>query len=64
MKEIKDGINREIFHVPEPEESIMWKWQYYQMQSTYSMQSLSKAIFTELEQQKKSQFIWKHKYAE
>ena len=23
MKEIKDGINREIFHVPEQEESIM-----------------------------------------
>ena len=42
MKEIKDYINRwrdiPCFWV---EESILWKWLYYQMQSTDSMWSLS-----------------------
>ena len=45
------------------EESILWKWLSYQMQSTDSMQSPSNYQWffpTELEQ-KFSQFIWKHK---
>ena len=39
MKEIKDDINRrrDIFHVSGWEESILWKWLYYQKQSTDSM---------------------------
>ena len=39
MKEIKDDINgwRDI---PGYKESIFWKWLYYQMQSTESVQSL------------------------
>ena len=42
MKEIKDGINRwRYLHGPGYEESILWKWLYYQMQSTDSMWSLS-----------------------
>ena len=43
MKEIKDDINRwrNIFHVSGWEKSILWKWLYYQKQSTDSMQSLS-----------------------
>ena len=41
---------------------VLWKWLYYQMQSTDSMWSLSYQwhFFTEL-QQKISQFIWKYK---
>ena len=42
MKEIKDDINR-WRDIPSSwvEESILWKWLYYQMQSTDSMWSLS-----------------------
>ena len=41
MKQIKDGTNREIYHVHELEESIQWKWIYYPKQAIDSMQSLS-----------------------
>ena len=48
-------------HVPGYEESILWKWLYYQTQSTDSITiKLPMAFFIELEQ-KLSQFIWKHK---
>ena len=41
MKEIKDDTDGDIYHVLGLEESILWKWLYYQKQSTDSMQSLS-----------------------
>ena len=63
MKEIKDDINRwRDRPCSWVGRSILWKWLYYQMQSTDSMWSLSnyqRHFFTELEQ-KISQFIWKH----
>ena len=63
MKEIKDDINRwRDRPCSWVGRSILWKWLYYQMQSTDSMWSLSnyqRHFFTDLEQ-KISQFIWKH----
>ena len=63
MKEIKDDINRwRDRPCSWVGRSILWKWLYYQMQSTDSMWSLSNCqrhFFTEREQ-KISQFIWKH----
>ena len=53
MKETKDDTDGEIHHVLGLEESILWKWLSYQMQSTDSVQSpikLPMAFFTELEQ--------------
>ena len=64
MKEIKDYINRwRDIPCSWVEESILWKWLYYQMQSTGSMQSLSNYQwhFSQNENKKLSQFIWNHK---
>jgi len=64
MKEIKDDINR-WRDIPSSwvEESILWKWLYYQMQSIGSMQFLSNYQwhFSQNENKKLSQFIWNHK---
>ena len=52
----------EIFHVPGLEESVLWKWLCYQMQSTDWMQSLSKYQWLFLHRTRIfSEFIWRHK---
>ena len=63
MNEIEDDKDGKIYHVLGLEESILSKWLYYPMQYTNSMQSLSSdqwQFFIKLEQ-KKLQFVWKHK---
>ena len=65
MKEIKmTQTDGEIYHVHGLEESILWKWLYYQKQSTDSMQSLSNFqwhFFSYRIRTKILQFEWKHK---
>ena len=53
-------IDVEIYHVLGLEESIFQKRLYYPKKSTDSLQFLSMAFFTELEQ-KILHFEWKHK---
>ena len=53
----------EAVHISGLEESILWKWLYYQMQSTYSMWCLSNYqwYFSQNQNKNISQFTWKHK---
>jgi len=63
MKEIKDEMNGEIYHVLWLEGSTFWKWWYYPNSLTDSMQSLSNYqwyFFTKLDK-KNSQLVWKNK---
>ena len=46
MEEIKDDINRKIYHILWLEESILSKWQYSPRQSTDSLQSYVKLPMT------------------